>query len=92
MMHEAQRGKTYALKNEEITYVYEFLYNPSTSESVSKTMSIHRTQKGAEMAMEFHRKRVYDDWLQECEEYPHAENYPFGFDQDWGVVETELKD
>jgi hypothetical protein len=73
-------------------FVYEFLYNPSTSESVAKTMSIHRTKKGAEMAMEFHKNEKYSGWLQECEEYPPAKEYPFDFNQRWRVVETELKD
>ena len=33
-------------------FVYEFLYNSNCCESAAATISIHKTKKGAEMAME----------------------------------------
>ena len=36
-------------------FVYEFLYNSDCCEGAASTISIHKTKKGAEMAMEFHR-------------------------------------
>ena len=71
-------------------YVYEFLYNPCTCESVSQTVSIHKTQRGAEMAMEFHRNEVLKEWMRECSEYPSAKEYPFGFHKDWSVRKSKL--
>ena len=46
--------------------VYEFLYNGSCCESAAHTVSIHRTRRGAEIAMEFHRnemKNEYDELM-----------------------------
>ena len=71
-------------------YVYEFLYNPSTCENVSQTVSIHKTLRGAEMAMEFHKNEVLEEWKQGCSEYPSAKEYPFDFHQDWSVRKSEL--
>jgi hypothetical protein len=39
-------------------YVYEFLYNPSTYESAAQTVSIHKTRRGAEKAMELHKEKA----------------------------------
>lgn len=77
--------------------VYEFCYNSDTYESCTATMSIHKTQKGAEMAMEFHRneeKKKYDDITElMIESNPnYKEEFPFGYDEDWFIRETELKD
>ena len=35
--------------------VYAFLYNSCIYESAHATMSLHKTRKGAEMAMEVHK-------------------------------------
>ena len=39
--------------------VYEFWYNECIYESAAQCMSLHRTQKGAEMAMEYHKNDIY---------------------------------
>ena len=36
-------------------FVYEFVYNSNCCESAAAAISIHKTKKGAEMAMEFHK-------------------------------------
>ena len=71
-------------------YVYEFLYNPDVYESCPSTVSIHKTRRGAEMAMEFHRAEVKREWEEVCEEYPSWGDYPFDYNKWWGIVETEL--
>lgn len=71
-------------------FVYEFLYNSDCCEGSASTISIHKTKKGAEMAMEFHKNEKLKEWEQECKEYPPAKEYPFDFDQWWGVHECEL--
>ena len=37
--------------------VYEFWYNACIHESVGGCISLHRTKKGAELAMEFHKEQ-----------------------------------
>lgn len=52
-------------------------------------MSIHKTKKGAEMAMEFHKaekKREYDELYDD----EYKEDFDWDFDQWWGVRETNL--
>ena len=71
-------------------FVYEFLYNSDCCESAASTISIHKTKKGAEMAMEFHKNEKLKEWKQECKEYPPAKEFPFDFHQDWSVRKSEL--
>ncbi len=70
--------------------IYEFCYNPSCSDSVSKTISTHKTQKGAETALEFHKHEKLIEWEEECREYPPAKDFPFDYDQHWCINETLL--
>ena len=66
------------------------LYNSDCCEGAASTVSIHKTKKGAEMAMEFHKNEKLKEWEKECKEYPPTKEYPFDFDQGWGVRECEL--
>ena len=70
--------------------VYEFLYNSECYESTSATISIHKTKKGAEMALEFHKNERLKEWEQECKEYPKCKERPFDLYQWWTVREREL--
>jgi hypothetical protein len=77
--------------------VYEFLYNSSIHESCAATMSIHKTRKGAEMALEFHKNDIKNKWEEEKKEHfnedPHYyRSFEWSFGQWWGIRETELKD
>ena len=42
--------------------VYEFWFNECTYESAAQCISLHKTRKGAEKAMEFHKKQIADEW------------------------------
>lgn len=72
--------------------VYAFLYNPCIHESAFATMSLHKTRKGAEMAMEFHKAEAEKEhW----ETYDRAEDYimhPFGEHEAWKVEEMEVQE
>ena len=50
--------------NKEVTMdkVYEFWYNECIYESAAQCISLHKTRKGAEKAMEFHKKETEDEW------------------------------
>lgn len=71
--------------------VYEFWYTDCIHESTAACISLHRTKKGAEMAMEFHKeqKRKEHEELYKDEE---PDMIPFAFDGmgAWGVYEMEL--
>ena len=74
--------------------VYQFIYNYSCCESAAYTISIHKTRKGAEMAMEFHKNETKVNWLKDKIKNLNEFNdeYPWDFDQYWGIKETELLD
>ena len=76
-------------------FVYEFLYNSDCCESASATISIHKTKKGAEMAMEFHKSEKQREWdemrkLDEENDPEYWEEFQWDFNQWWGVRECEL--
>jgi hypothetical protein len=75
--------------------VYEFLYNSDCCESAARTMSIHRTKRGAEIAMEFHRfekKREHEESLEGNDGVKYKEEFPYDYDQWWGIRETIIQD
>ena len=76
-------------------FVYEFLYNSDCCESAAATISIHKTKKGAEMAMEFHKAEKQKQWdemrkLDEENDPEYWKEFKWDFDQWWGVRECEL--
>jgi len=84
-------------EKEEKNVVYEFLYNSSCSESTSHTMSIHKTKKGAEMAMEFHKAEKQREWekmrkIDEPKDPEYWKEFKWDFDQWWGVRETKIEE
>ncbi len=63
--------------------VYEFWYNECIYESAAQCMSLHRTQKGAEMAMEYHKNDIHKEYREVgCEPTSMA----------WGVREITIND
>ena len=82
--------KEYSQTEEE--YVYEALYNPDVNESVSATISVHKTRKGAEMAVEFHKnemRKEYEKMTDGAEgEMVGCLHYDDGVS--WGVMKTRL--
>ena len=71
-------------------YVYEFLYNPSIHESAAQTVSIHKTRRGAEKAMELHKEMALIEYEEVCNRLPDEKDFPFGYGQWWGVRESIL--
>lgn len=68
--------------------VYAFEYCPCVRESSFGVVSLHRTKKGAEIAMEFHKNEkkkefnaLYDDIEPVC---------GFGTFEDWRVREIKI--
>jgi len=65
-------------KNTDINTVYLALYNPDINESAYCTISVHRTKKGAERAMEWHKNETIEeeremtgdkDWIDESKRW-----------------------
>ena len=76
-------------------FVYEFLYNSDCCEGAASTISIHKTKKGAEMAMEFHKAEKQKQWdemrkLYEENDPEYWKEFKWDFDQWWGIRECEL--
>ena len=83
------------LESVPIEKIYAFEYCPCIHESSYGVVSLHRTRKGAEIAMEFHRnalKTEYDVYhkyiIEDLPDYP----YSFGKFERWKVVEIEIQD
>ena len=71
--------------------LWEFIYCPCIHESVAATVSIHRTKKGAEIAMEFHKAEAlkeFERWTKELSE----DLFKFGRNEYWEVREIEIQD
>jgi hypothetical protein len=71
--------------------LYQFIYNPMIEESGWITMSLHKTRKGAEMAMKLHKKKKEKEWKKF---YPNPNEAPhkFGRFEKWDISEIEIKD
>lgn len=70
--------------------VYEFLYNACCWESSAATMSIHKTERGANAAMESHKKEVKKNYDKMDDDY--KKDFDWDYDKKWIVRETKLKD
>ena len=74
-----------------IEKVFAFLYCSCIHESGYQTVSLHRTRKGAETAMEFHREEARKEHLNlySNEEYKKFE-VEFGTTEKWEVEELKI--
>lgn len=77
--------------------LYGFYYNTMIYESADCLMSLHRTKKGAEMALDYHKdgkKREHDEyvsyWLEKGDTIDEISK--FGEFEKWSVEEVEIKD
>ena len=52
--------------------------------------SFHKTRKGAEIAMEFHKQKEYEEWLEDNKRDPVLWD-KFGEHCYWSVTEIELE-
>ena len=74
------------------TILYLAMYNPMIYESSFGLISIHKTRKGAEMAMEFHKAEAYKEWEETYTTKEEQKEFPFGSFESWKVFEHELLD
>ena len=73
--------------------VWIFYYNPCVCESSPYAESIHRTRKGAEMAMEFHKNEKYKEHLEMLKYTGKTEEtWKFGEHESWFVDSREILD
>lgn len=75
--------------------VFAFLYNDCIFESSSRTMSLHRSRKGAVQALNKHKADAMADHELHVAELraEHGEDYPlpnFGFDKRWDIGIFEI--
>jgi len=73
--------------------IYAAMYNDCVYESSASPISLHKTQRGAEMAIEFHKKEIELDHLNlfnDDEEYLSTNKYDWA--RDWFIEEYEILD
>ena len=71
--------------------VYEFIYNSCIYEGAACTESIHKTIKGAQMALDFHKEVAREEWEEQWDEKGKKE-FPFGETEYWMIRETEIQE
>ena len=75
--------------------IYEFLYNENLHESGYETLSIHKTRRGAEEAMELHKFEVKNKWEElrtsDLEDPDYWEEFKWDFNQGWQIRESIIK-
>ena len=73
--------------------VFAAMYNPMIHESTFGIISLHKTRKGAEMALEFHREEKRKEWNEMYSDVPIEERYgmQFGQFEAWNVFEYTLE-
>jgi len=74
-----------------MTTIYLAQYNPNTEESAYATLSIHRTEHGAEKAIALHKIKIKQEYEKTfdakfCEKHPYTES------RDWCVTPSLLED
>jgi len=73
--------------------VYVALYNPMIHESAYTTLSIHKTRKGAEMAIEFHKNELREEHEDVYRRVPKEQRIcDFDSFKDWAVEEYDVQD
>ncbi len=72
--------------------LYEALYNSCIHESDTQTLSVHRTRKGAEMAIEFHKNEQKKIWEDLYKDVPVEFQTPFAQFEWWGVDEIKAQE
>lgn len=72
--------------------VFAAMYNPMIHESSFGIISLHKTEKGAQMAMEFDKEQRRKEWMEMFSTEDEQEEYPFGKYESWQVTFCELQD
>lgn len=73
-------------------FVFRALYNPMFEESAYHTLSLHKTKKGAEMAISFHKEQCREDWMKLYGSEEDREDFPFALFERWLIDEMEVED
>lgn len=82
--------KSFQRGQESITEVYEARYCSCVHESTFATISIHRTLRGAEMAMEYHKEAERKEFEATYKDIDPP--MPFGAFEEWDVIKTKLEE
>lgn len=73
--------------------VYTFDYCDCIYESAFYTVSLHRTKKGAEMAMEYHKAEKLKEFNDLYDKSTQKEyGFKFGQMESWRVSEMDIQD
>jgi hypothetical protein len=73
--------------------LFEALYNECYHESSYATISLHRTHKGAEMAIEWHKAERQKEWEDLYSDKTDPFWMPFSESSErWGINEIEVQD
>ena len=67
--------------------VYEFWYMENIFEGAPECISLHRTKKGAEVAMAYHKEEVKRITIALM-----GDNWDWDFGKEWGVREREVEE
>lgn len=72
--------------------LYAFRYCDCIFESSHATKSLHRTRKGAEIALEFHKNEKRKEYEEVYPTEEDREEFPFGTHEDWDIEEIKIED
>lgn len=75
--------------------LYGFYYNPMIYESGDCLITLHRTKKGAEMALDYHKadkQKEYDDYASWHKEEGTEPPCSFGEFERWYIEEVKIND
>ena len=70
--------------------IYIAMYNPMIYESSYGILSVHKTQKGAEMAIEFDKEERRKEWMGIYSTKEEQDLNPFGKFESWAVRVDKL--
>ena len=73
-----------------IEKVYELWYSDCIYESAAGCISLHRTKKGAKMAMEFHKEEKRKEYEKRYKDVPEDMKVAYDSMCEWGVREREV--
>lgn len=74
-----------------MTTIYLAQYNPNTEESAYATISIHRTEHGAEKAIALHRITIKQEY-EKTFDAKFCEKHPYDDWKDWCITPSLLED
>ena len=72
--------------------VFVALYNPMIYESCFGIISIHKTKRSAEMALEFHKAEKIKEWKEMYPTKEDQEEFVFGQFEAWTVKEMDVEE